>query len=258
MSSSDRHLVPHPADGPHPAAEPRSALPAEPPPTGHAPPDRELDQWQRRLLPLMVWMLGGLSVVFLLATLYQLNSLQARIEAAPTLDLAPTLARLNDAATPHDRLVYAEWQTLALLEQQTLERRYHQANVLLMARTWTSYLGFLTGMILAIVGATFILGKLREEASALRLQTPGAEANLRTTSPGIVLCVLGTVLILGAILTHNPVETSESGPLFLRTVFTTAAGPSSDPAPPPGESSDPFEELERLNPVPADPTAEPR
>src|SRR5687768_9276520 len=95
-----------------------------------------LERWQRRLLPLMILMVAGATLFFLVATVLQLNHLQTRIESAPTVDLTPALASLVDPPTAGERLVYAEWRTLALLEQQVLERRYHQANVLLMARTW--------------------------------------------------------------------------------------------------------------------------
>jgi len=198
--------------------------------------DRNLERWQRRLLPFLVWLLGGVTVFFLLATLFQLNSLQRRIESPPTLDLTPALAGLQNAASSSDRLVFAQWQTLARLEQNALERRYHQANVLLMSRTWTRYLGFMTGMILAMIGAAFILGKLREEASTLGLKNAGLEANLNTTSPGLVLCLLGTVLMLSTLLTHNDIETQDA-PLYTNVVVSGAGAPQ--PARLPAGSAEP-------------------
>jgi hypothetical protein len=66
----------------------------------------------------------------------------------------------------HDqRLMAAVMAILSSLETNIVERRYHQANVSLMSRVWTRYLGFVTGMVLAMVGSIFILGKLREMES---------------------------------------------------------------------------------------------
>lgn len=228
------------------------------------PGDRSLEAWQNRLLPFMVWMVGGLTVFFLLATLYQLHTLQGRVEAPPELDLSAALAPLEGSATsPTERLVFAQWQTLANLEKHALERRYHQANVLLMSRTWTRYLGFMTGMILSLVGSAFILGKLREEVSTLGLENEGIKASLETTSPGLVLCVLGTVLMLAALMTHNDIETQDS-PLYTGVQVATGSVPGVAPAPGPasrlkgegmGEAveADPLEglELPLLSEVPA-------
>lgn len=193
------------------APEPGSPHVLRVPPISSArpPDDAALRAWQSRLLPFLMWMLGGVSVFFLVATLVQLNSLQRRIENAPVLDLAPALAALEGQQSSTDRLVFAQWRTLASLEKYALERRYHQANILLLSRTWTRYLGFMTGMMLALVGAAFILGKLREEASTLGLKQAGIEANLTTTSPGLVLCVLGVVLMLTALSVHNDIETRD-------------------------------------------------
>jgi hypothetical protein len=192
-----------------------------------------LASWQDRILPFLLVMLGGITVFFLVATLVQLNSLQRSIQSPPVLDLASALAPLADSQSSSDRLLSAQWQTLARLEQYALERRYHQANVLLMARTWTRYLGFLTGMILTLVGAAFILGKLREEASSIALTSAPVVANLSTTSPGLALSVLGTVLMLATLLVHGEIETRDANPLYTRMILTPQ-GADAAPQPFPG------------------------
>jgi hypothetical protein len=200
----------------------------------------------------MVWMVGGLTVFFLAATLFQLHSLQDAVEHSPELDLTGALAPLQGTAVSStDRLVFAQWQTLASLEQHAIERRYHQANVLLMSRTWTRYLGFMTGMILALVGCAFILGKLREEVSTLGVEAEGIKANIQSTSPGLVLCALGTGLMMTALLAHNDIETQDT-PLYTAVQVTTAPDPAGAPSPrplpqidePSGAMTDPLEGLD--------------
>ncbi|HEX6069893.1 MAG TPA: hypothetical protein VFZ18_08715 [Longimicrobiaceae bacterium] len=189
----------------------------------------------------LFWLLGGVTVFFLVVTLLQLQSLQRRIDTPPVLDLTSALAPLDEgASSTGDRLMVAQWRTLALLEQNVIERRYHQANVLLMSRTWTRYLGFMTGMIFALVGAAFVMGKLREQESALALKNSAVEANITTTSPGLVLCLLGTVLMLATLLTHHDIETWEGDPLYTRVILAPAAEATDAPLPLPGTVSDPL------------------
>lgn len=190
---------------------------------------RATDAWQQRLLPFLQLTIAGLAVFFLLATVLQLRDLQNRIADAPTLELESVLAPLAaDAASlnPSDRLLSVQWRTLAALEQNALERRYHQANVLLMTRTWTRYLGFLTGMIMAFVGAAFILGRFRETATAVRVSSTPVKAALSTTSPGLVLAVLGTALMMATILMHADIETRDA-PMYVNFQLAPA-----EPAPP--------------------------
>ena len=78
------------------------------------------------------------------------------------------------------------WKTLLLLEEQTIEHRYAQVNATLMLRAWTRHLGFLTGMILAFVGAIFILSKLSESETRLSAEGGGAKGALATSSPVVL------------------------------------------------------------------------
>ena len=114
-------------------------------------------------------MLVALTAFFFIASFVQLYYLQTRIEGAPQLDLSPALTSLdnfekdlknggvqNEAAFVN-RLAYAKWKTLSLLEANALQRRYHQAGVLLIresglgildsspARYWRSSRSFYSG-----------------------------------------------------------------------------------------------------------------
>jgi hypothetical protein len=160
--------------------------------------------WQQRLLPLMSVMLVGLTLFFLAATYIQLADLTARIFDAPRLDLKPALSTGLDDAN-----FEAHWKALVILEGNSLERRYHQANVLLMSRVWLRYLGFLTGMILSLVGSVFVLGKMREQATVGSAEGGGWKLAVNSTSPGLILAVLGTVLMVIALVTNPAVKVSD-------------------------------------------------
>jgi hypothetical protein len=76
-------------------------------------------------------------------------------------------------------------------------------------------MGFVTGMILALVGAVFTLGKLQvagggsEEANSL--------ANSVRTSPGVVMIVLGVALMISTIVVNHRIDV-EDRPSFTRLI----------------------------------------
>ena len=169
-------------------------------------------KWQKKLLPFMVVVLSLLMLFFFTATAFQLYYLHQRIEQSPELNLNPALAALESnpaGASEKDKLQIFRWKTLAILEGNALQRRYHQANVLLMSRIWTGYLGFITGMILALVGATFILGKLRELESKVDAGNEGWKFSMTTASPGLILALLGTILMITTILGRSEIKVND-------------------------------------------------
>lgn len=166
--------------------------------------DEQLVRWQRRVLPLMVGLIAGLAVFFFAATALQLWKLDEGIRAGPTL---PAAAILRDATCPAgqsaaDCLALRRSDTAALLEADLVAKRYHQGTQLLTASIWSRYLGFVTGMTLALIGASFVLGKIETAESNAEGQAGGWRVSLKTASPGLVLCLLGTVLMIAAMTTQ--------------------------------------------------------
>ncbi len=222
-----------------------------------------LDLWQHRLLPVMVGVVLVLAIFFFVATIYQLFLLNEKIDNAPLLKSDEILLRDSSHKDSPQRgylqssFVEHQWDTLVLLEFQTLQQRYHQANVLLMSRTWVRYLGFISGMVLAFIGAIFILGKLTDQptslsvgpdnsdsgqkpesgkvadplATRLALQQASLKMTLATQSPGIVLAVLGTFLMLVTIIVHRPIEVSDVPSYLNIESITSGTPPMSTPKP---------------------------
>jgi len=162
----------------------------------------------------MISMLAALTLFFFCASFVQLYYLHGRIEKSPKLDLSTALDRYSGeqkTTSVKDRLDFTRWRTLATLEGYAIAHRYHQANVSLMSRIWVRYLGFVTGMILALVGAAFILGKLREPEATLEAKvTTEAGFSIASTSPGLILAVLGTALMVTTILARQPMEIKDT------------------------------------------------
>lgn len=164
-------------------------------------PDKDLQQWQNRLLPLMVKMVVGLTLFFFIVTLVQLVYLHVNIKETPEASSEISLA-IKD--------IDAKQLQMFVLEKYVIDKRYHQANVLLMSRVWTRYVGFITGMILAMVGAVFILGRLHGPVSELNGESSKIISfSIKSASPGIVLVFLGVVLMMVTIITHHEIEVTD-------------------------------------------------
>ena len=142
----------------------------------------------------------------------ELRDFYARMQHTP-LDIAGDFAAFEGEAEPavtggSTTCASRPWMRL---EADALQRRYHQATTTMLARVWTRQLGFLTGMILALVGAAFVLGRLREPATRLSAAGGGITGALGASSPGLVLALLGTGLMAITLVTPFDVETSTDG-----------------------------------------------
>ncbi len=111
---------------------------------------------------------------------------------------------------------------LLLLEADTLDKRYHEASALLMSRIWSRQLAFITGMVMSFLGAVFILGKLSESASQISGGAGDWKVAITSASPGIILSVLGTVLLISSLYVRASLDVSD-GPAYVNTLRRPAA-----------------------------------
>ena len=186
--------------------------------------------WQDKLLPLMRGMLISLTAFFIVATLYQAYNIQQRI-----VDLGREEYRLPSEATGTEADV---WRARVGLEAYAIRHRYQHSSLILMSRAWIIYLGFVTGMILAMVGAAFILGKIRESESQLTAKGAAGEFSFKSASPGLMMAVLGTALMISTMVIRADVTVTDTPLYFLPEVRVSgsAAAPAASPGAP-GEIS---------------------
>ncbi len=192
--------------------------------------DADAERWRLRLLPLMTRMLVGLTVFFFVISLAQITYLHWRVGRAPTIDLSMPIGVLMKVAggTAADGMLASNAVISAQLEASALDRRYHQANVVLMARVWTSYMGFMTGMILALVGAVFILGRLPATPTEIEGKSHDTGAALKTSAPGIVLVSLGVVMMLSTLFVRYEISVRDSA-IYSRSSGASAIEPDARP-----------------------------
>lgn len=174
---------------------------------------------QERLFRVTTILALVLVACFFIASIVQLAYLHQKILASPGTDLRESLSVLANNGEPTSAAIGTDPRLYSqvVLEMYVLERRYHQANVLLMSRVWVRYLGFITGMILALMGAAFILGKLREPSSKLGAELATGKFSFEGASPGMFLAGLGVILMLVTIMTHHPITVTD-GPVYMNVL----------------------------------------
>jgi len=165
-------------------------------------------EWQKRLLPLMAGTLALLTVFFCASLTYETISVQKHIESAHEINLNAQMAKLERASESNSAAALAEFrtETASILEANVIERRYHQASAAAMGRIYLIFLGFATGMVLALSGTTFILGKLKEDETAIGGEGPSFKANLRSGSPGLILAFFGLLLMMSTIFSRVDID----------------------------------------------------
>lgn len=189
---------------------------------------RERATWQRRLLPFLVVAISLMGLFFFATSLLQLGRLGEAVAYRPD-DSVPAALQAYEKTTPATE-EYLRWKTLVLLEKSALDHRYAQVNATLMLRAWTRHLGFLTGMILALTGSIFILARLSESETRISAEGSGLKGALATSSPGIVLAVLGTTLMV-ITLTIDFEFTTSDAPIYVASPPPAQAAALPPPAP---------------------------
>ena len=219
------------------------------------PEQSERAAWQRTLLPLMAAFLVLAAIFFAVMSVFELREFYDEIAHEP-LDLAMHFTEMEEGA-PADALNhpdYVRFKVLALLEAEALQRRYHQANATMLGRIWTRQLGFITGMLIALVGAAFILGRLQEAPTTFELASDQLKGALATSSPGIVLAVLGTALMALTLWIPFGVETRDINTYLEAPTQITAPAPANvmpTEIPGAGQRTPPDAEEQRLFGAPA-------
>lgn len=178
-------------------------------------PDDALNRWQNRLLPLMVGVIVITAIFFAVITIVEFGKTQ---ELLFSKSIQQSAVVANAAAIPPANFEQQQAQIMAnqlvALEHEALARRYNQNNLVIAMRMWTRMMGFVTGMILALIGAAFVLGKLNEDTTELSASGSGMAMSLKSASPGVLLCVLGTILMTLTIWVQAEIYTKDV-PLYV-------------------------------------------
>ena len=171
---------------------------------------RETIVWQRGLLPFMTYFVVTMAVAFFLFSGFHVYEVTRYIQEDQGQSIRTVVqAEISRPLTTPLSATDLSNNALILLEADTLDKRYHQAGGMLMSRIWARQLTFITGMVLAFVGAVFILGKLSETSSQISGETAQMKLAITSASPGLILSFLGTSLIMASLFVASNLDVSD-------------------------------------------------
>lgn len=198
----------------------------------NAPNIREMASWRRNLLPLMSLMLIISAIFFGVTAVREYDramSMFSRLEGISSdsgnlTSSTPVSVQFADRLFPRttklapstfdEQIKLDTLRATVALEHQTITLRYGQAAQNIAGRLWTRLMGFVTGMILSVVGASFVLGRLEDRGATASFEAQGWKAAISSSSPGIILAMLGTFLmVVSAWVTINN-ETTDGAVYF--------------------------------------------
>lgn len=165
----------------------------------------ELAHWQNRLLPFMTRFIVFVSVAFFVLSIVNLVQVNNFVRGEHEGDIRGQIQKIAPVEKAAN-IAEMTQQALLVLEADIVDKRYHQASALLMSRIWTRQLAFMTGMILAFLGAVFILGKMNEPPANVTGEGAGWKLGITSTSPGLILSFFGTVLLIVSLFVQTTID----------------------------------------------------
>jgi hypothetical protein len=178
------------------------------------------DQFQKvynKIIPIVIVIPVLFLILFIVVSMLQLKEINTRIESGQS----DAILSMNMSDTTKFSENHRQFLMLAILEEESLGERYRQGHYSLVSRSFKQFLGFFTGIIMVIVGAVFILLKLREKVDADVSKGESWKVSLVTNSPGVVFGFLGATLIAIASSNNDKITIRDSG-LYLSREFLVA------------------------------------
>lgn len=188
----------------------QTVIASEVPPASQDHVRQETIVWQRGLLPFMTHFVVTMAVAFFLFSGFHVYEVTRYIQEGERQSIRTVVqAEISRPLATPLTATDLNNNALILLEADTLDKRYHQAGGMLMSRIWSRQLTFITGMVLAFVGAVFILGKLSESSSHISGETAQVKLAITSASPGLILSFFGTSLIIASLFVASNLDVAD-------------------------------------------------
>jgi nitrate reductase gamma subunit len=161
--------------------------------------------WQTRLLPFILVAYFAFSAAYVVFFYTQIRSTALpAVPAEPSLRLDTSLVHSEE--TRKEMLM---WKDRVALEVGVDHRRYAMLQTLVTARLKIVAFAFALGSICVLIGAFFVLARISEPASDVGIGTESLKARISSSSPGLILAFLGTVIILVSMLIKGGLSMNE-------------------------------------------------
>jgi hypothetical protein len=191
--------------------------------------ERRDDRWQKSMSPWLLTFISVLAAFFLGASYLQFKGLAEHIApdttptSAATMEWAREAAQADSGSDP----VVLQTMILASMATDSTAQRYGLAKVGLMSAVWLRYLGFVTGMIMALMGAAFLGGRVKDADGGTEIEGESAlwKGSIRSASPGLLLAAMGSLLMITAMLNNFEVAVEDGGlPAAAANAASTSVG----------------------------------
>lgn len=155
-------------------------------------------------------------LAFVLLSYIHFNEMLTHMLADHTIKTKQYLSLLE---TNQDHVIYSEDVARLTLEYDATWNRQNRTNSALASRTWLRFMTACFGSILVFIGAIYLLSKigLSEPTEAGGLSEPteagastsGIEFTFRSSSPGIVLVIVGASLMVFPHFASQDIESND-------------------------------------------------
>lgn len=159
---------------------------------------------------------------FVASSIKELNAIQKSILEPPKTVLE-SFIDTTSRETPPDQAIITryELQVLALAERDTILQRNLRARAALATRTWLYFMCLIFGTILAVIGVSFVLGRIAAPVDA-NIEGSGFKLTLVTSSPGLIIALFGCLLVGTPIVMQTDISVNDSSAyLYPRSVAIT-------------------------------------
>lgn len=182
--------------------------------------------WHQRIFPIVSAIILTLTVAFAISSYFQLEKISEQLQKSPDINLTQlfkatlTAEGITQGIDNGDFL--PQWAAEVQIENGLINKRYHQANAILATRIWSKYISTICGLIMICIGSIFIVAKLNEEVSGISGEAQSIRLSLKTSSPGVILCLLGTILIVVSLVSTPAITVQDANVYLHKTNAGTA------------------------------------
>jgi hypothetical protein len=152
------------------------------------------------------------SIFFITKSYQQLE--RTRGEITEEIQLQSKSIKFVSETASSDRILLSELIARVALEHDVIKLRHKRAVAFIETRTWMRFMTLVIGVILVVVGGSFILGRITAPNFVGKAGAGELSLSFASSSPGIILVSFGTILISIPNLASQSIETVDKPTYF--------------------------------------------
>lgn len=145
------------------------------------------------------------SGIFIYKSYDQLGKIILDLGDTPVLNTATLLNQDHSDDLPAFRA-----KVLISLENDVMALRHQRSVSYIKTRTWLRFMSLIFGSIMIVIGSAFVLGKITGPSTEAKLTFKEIGLSFLSSSPGLFLAFLGTILVIIPNVTSQPINVDDS------------------------------------------------